>query len=160
MLLSILKVVDLAVLLDVQDFHLHQWMFISDFPVVEANEYEPQSETQESGGNQHLNNGDKSDIWNEHPSSSREEKSNTKTFNPICERLAESHDDFIPKLRKKDTNLDSHHYGGKRRPIINVRNVENAEELSRLANQLNCRGLLDSIECTGIDDEAVQVYVR
>lgn len=118
-LLSILKVVDLAVLLDVQDFHLHQWMFILESP--------PDGST------------DKPD---------EDIDENEPLFEPLCGRLAAA------VVTGKSAAVVEHS-GSSRLPIINVRDVKDAEALARLAGVLNHRGHLDSIECTEIDKEEV-----
>lgn len=129
-----LKVVDLAVLLDIQDFHLHQWMFILESPL------------QEASGADELQQPD----------------STENDFKPLCEQLAagcSSNSSSSLVVLTKCSRSESH-IEQKRRPIINVREVKNSEELGRLANALNHRGLLDSIECSGIDEQCVTQYVK
>lgn len=138
MLLAVLKVVDLAILLDLPDFHLYQWVFITDASSVVSSH----------------------DALAPEKSDDRTSRLKFASFSSLCTRLAEQVSAAAAENNEPsygDTKEKQLRRRGscQRQPLITERSVSSADDLRRIAARLNETAIKESIVAQDVNEELI-----
>lgn len=131
LILAVLKVVDLAILLDLPDFHLYQWVFIAD-----ASTTVPFTTSQEQA-----------------------DDCTTTSFASLCSRLAgKEEDEWLQRSEDNDVVYPTQEQGARnyqRQPLVVEDRVSSVEELQCIAARLNQSAVRESFKGQEVDEELV-----
>ncbi|KAH8741038.1 hypothetical protein FG386_002584 [Cryptosporidium ryanae] len=147
LVISAMKFVDLASLLDIPEFHLYQWIFVTDFFSNSENSLE---EKDDSG---------KKDLSSENDVFEKDEDNKKiSTFSPFCRVVSENNDDSNSPLLGINMDIvnEAFQNGLPRYPLIYYHEKTTPKRnISEIASFLDKNCLLNSIRSPKINNDKI-----
>ncbi|KAK6591004.1 hypothetical protein RS030_111782 [Cryptosporidium xiaoi] len=147
LVISAMKFVDLASLLDIPEFHLYQWIFVTDFLNTGGDSTEEKNNLK--GENSFTESGD---------CEKNVKSKKIDTFSPFCRVVSENKGDSNSPLLgiNMDVLNEAFQNGSQRYPLIHYHEKTNPEKnIAEIASYLDKNCLLNSIQSPKINNDKI-----